>query len=669
MPKSSNKGTDSSSDGIASLSLCSWLRSKVHMRPPDDDEPQDWWFASTAIPLLAATTGPLANLMSIVALVSPWRSNIHWDQSSVDGTPVQVDFGDPRWRLTLIDRCTALNATSLAFGLVGNFFLLCNFTRILRYIIALPLSIFLWMLSMAILIGLTVSMYIYHSPIPPNQTFSQGYWSAVISAILSFLLSLILMVNMLGYFLGHYPQNFALTKDQRTLILQTTAFVVWLAIGGVIFSHAIDISYANAVYFSDVTVLTVGFGDITATNAVGRALIFPYAVIGIIMLGLVVSSVHRFAQEIERQDVLLRHAERKRRAVVRRSGETGSYDQIEYQQRYSRRKPIVSTINAFSWTRGGASPLNLTQMQEERNRFDAMRAIQTETARYQRWTNLVISILVFAIMWTIGAVVFWALEGNLTYLDALYFAFCSLLTIGYGDITPTTNPARPFFVVWSLLAVPTMTVLISKMSDTIVDGYQLATNSVANWTVLPESRQYKAMLSRCWAALKRLFRLFAGKRAPPGSYESELERGRQEQSQSSSRAREQASGIGTGSGPALESLARSPMPSTNQLGQEIACAIQKTIRDAVSGQRKKYSYEEWASFIRLIHLTHPRSGMNQTDGADDAEGIHLVEDEYGLLNWDWIGQRSPLLAEKTEPEWVLDRLCESLVRHLASDAG
>jgi len=34
---------------------------------------RDWWFASTAIPLLAATIGPLANVLSIAALVTRWR--------------------------------------------------------------------------------------------------------------------------------------------------------------------------------------------------------------------------------------------------------------------------------------------------------------------------------------------------------------------------------------------------------------------------------------------------------------------------------------------------------------------------------------------------------------------------------------------------------------------
>lgn len=491
-------------------------------------------------------------------------------------------------------------------------------------------------------------MDVYHSPIPPNQTFSQGYWSAVISAVLYFLLSVILMINMLGYFLGHYPQNFVLTSDQRTLILQTTSFVVWLAIGGVIFCHVIDTSYANAVYFSDITVLTVGFGDITPTTAVGRGLVFPYAVIGIVMLGLVISSIHRFVQQIERQDVLAQHAERKRRAIIRRSDETEPYGEIEYQQRHTRRKPIISTIHAFSWIRPGSSLSKLTQMREERDRFDAMRAVQTETVRYRRWMNLAISIIAFGTMWAVGAVIFWALEDDLTYFQALYFGFTSLLTIGYGDITPTTNASRQFFVVWSLLAVPTMTSLISKMSDTLVDGYKKCTNIVADWTVLPQSGHYRAVISRCSGAMQRI----RGS-APSGYSQSQLERGQEEQTEPSSQARQSGS-------PSLESLAGSPKPTTHRLGQQLVLAIQAAIKDAVSGQRKRYSYEEWVEFIRLIQLTQSKGG----DGEGD-ENIRIDEDEYGLLNWDWIGHHSPLLAEKTEPEWVLDRLCESLGRFVA----
>lgn len=108
---------------------------KFHLRPDDDDQPQDWWFCSTAIPLLAATTGPLANVMSIAALVTSWRNNYNPANPGIDAD--STGFPDPRW-------CLGLNGASLACGFAGNIFLLFNFTRRIRYIVALPVTIILW---------------------------------------------------------------------------------------------------------------------------------------------------------------------------------------------------------------------------------------------------------------------------------------------------------------------------------------------------------------------------------------------------------------------------------------------------------------------------------------------------------------------------------------------
>ena len=108
---------------------------KLRLRPDDDEQPQDWWFASTAIPLLAATTGPLANVMSIAALITSWRVNYDPEHPGVDS--YGAGFTDPRW-------CIGLNAASLVCGCAGNVFLLFNFTRVVRYIIALPMTIILW---------------------------------------------------------------------------------------------------------------------------------------------------------------------------------------------------------------------------------------------------------------------------------------------------------------------------------------------------------------------------------------------------------------------------------------------------------------------------------------------------------------------------------------------
>lgn len=48
------------------------------------------------------------------------------------------------------NRATVLNAISLFCGIVGNAFLLVNFTQIVRYIIALPVTIILWFMAAGI---------------------------------------------------------------------------------------------------------------------------------------------------------------------------------------------------------------------------------------------------------------------------------------------------------------------------------------------------------------------------------------------------------------------------------------------------------------------------------------------------------------------------------------
>lgn len=133
---------------------------------------------------------------------------------------------------------------------MGNLFLLFNFTKRVRYIVALPATIFLCYMASGILIGLTASIAI-HVPPGQNQVYSQGYWHAVIAAVLYMFNSMILMINMAGYFLGHYPQHFNLSDEQRNLILQTMMFFLWLGGGAGVFAQIEGWSYPDALYFCD----------------------------------------------------------------------------------------------------------------------------------------------------------------------------------------------------------------------------------------------------------------------------------------------------------------------------------------------------------------------------------------------------------------------------------
>jgi hypothetical protein len=67
------------------------------------------------------------------------------------------------------------------------------------------------------------------------------------------------------------------------------------------------------------------------------------------------------------------------------------------------------------------------------------------------------------IVLTVGTLVFRRLEGW-SVIDSLYFSVVTLATIGYGDLTPTTDTAKLFSIVYILVGVGILGVFISAVS-------------------------------------------------------------------------------------------------------------------------------------------------------------------------------------------------------------
>ncbi|KAK5729025.1 Potassium channel [Elasticomyces elasticus] len=661
---------------------------KFSLREWDEGEEESWWFASTAIPLLAATIGPLANVTSIAGLVTYWRQcnipgstadNASYCAGNTDVLLAPLDgqsYTDPEW-------CIILNALSLATGLIGNLFLLFNFTNRIRWAIALPVTILSWYIAAGLLIGLTVAMEIYVPPTRPQQGYTQGFTYAIIAACMYMICAMLLMVNMLGYFLGHYPQHFTLTDSQRTLILQTMLFFIWLAGGAAVFWKVEtlygggdqDWSYVNALYFCDVTILTVGFGDLYPTSDIGRGLVFPFSVGGIIMLGLMVSSISKFAGELGSEKVIRRHVERSRTRTIGRTV-TNSMELENRSALFDGIRPVISA--PFPMPQDGEKKIKIVEdpdelkkhrrtptglqsirramtltsparirkpklllLREEKDRFDAMRHIQHDTHQFKRWSALCMSIIAFGVLWCAGAMVFWLCERyaqDMTYFQALYFCYVSLLTIGYGDLAPKSNAGRPFFVFWSLIAVPTMTILVSDLGETVITKFKRGTNDLGKFTLLPQAGAYHGVMKRYPTLASWLQRKVENHQA-----KKRLEEGFQ-----------------TGPTPdeepppmTIDQLA-SDEPSRDELAKRLSIAIRKTADDMKGDSKKRYSYEEWVEFTRLIRFTARNDEDRETDDGEDE----------GLIDWDWIGEKSPMMSKGSEAEFVLDRLCESLNRYI-----
>ena len=268
-------------------------------------------------------------------------------------------------------------------------------------------------------------MHKFRALVGPDQVWSQGFWHAIIATVLYLLASMMLMVNMLGYFLGHYRQHFELTEEQRNLILQTMMFFIWLAGGGGVFAKVEGWAFVDALYFCDVTILTIGFGDIHPTNDISRGLVFPFTVGGIIILGLMVTSIHRFAKELGHENIIRHHVEKRRVSTIEHSV---SID-VEALRRPSiarfrqsisrpfnmhrehstairfdddvlpsfgprptptfRKAPMAATRHHIKRVRTREPKLVL--LYEEKDRFTAMREIQRGTAHFKKWYALTMS--------------------------------------------------------------------------------------------------------------------------------------------------------------------------------------------------------------------------------------------------------------------------------------
>lgn len=520
------------------------------------------------------------------------------------------------------------------------------------------------------------------------------------------------------------------------------------------------------------SVLTIGFGDLYPATDAGRGFLFVFELLGIIQLGLVISSVSRFVSSISSDKIIKAHQKHARESTVGRTvtsekelrerlglppARRGSKDTHKEQQqkrdtatspgpgiegsgaqrrrsslsRYGRLEIVGRTVtfhearpNVSAGGRGAARTSTFSKarekalsrdekmrqdgskkarrhqkrqklllLQEEKDRFEAMREIQDETRRFKQNTSVALSVLAFVLLWCLGALVFMLTEQRilgLSYFQSLYFCFVSLFTIGkvphqsfpknkrygsklikpncrYGDYSPKSNIGRPFFIVWSIFAVPTMTVLIQEMSATVIAAINDWTITVAGFTVMPKKGVFQVMIDKNprlkqWVA-RIIRRKAADKRAREGFQIQDPD--------DTILAPVRLAVSGSGRTEDEEDIAPDATPvaagtsgggkedADDDLVRQLAHSIRNVAHDLHNEPPKRYSFEEWVRFTKLIRFSRCD---RELDLKTVKEKIAEEEDEEGLVEWDWLGEDSPMLADVTEAQWVLDRLCESLNR-------
>ena len=538
--------------------------------------------------------------------------------------------------------------------------------RRLSFSIAQPITILGWFVASILLIAL-VSTSVHTLKVPgENRALTQAFYYAIIAAALYFIIASLMCATVYGAYKDHYPQEFRLSTSQRTLMLQTISFMVYMIGGGAVYSKIEGWKFLDAVYFADFTLLTVGIGDYAPLTHLGRGLLFPYAIGGIVILGLVVGSIRSLVLERGKAKLGSRLIEKKREALLRTMYKKEKKDKL------------IPVTEEKQRTEEG-----LTERQRRKEEFHLMREIQDRASVRQKWTALLISGSAWFVLWFVGAVVFWKAERaqNWSYFQSLYFAYTSLLTIGYGDFTPFSNSGKPFFVFWSLLAVPTLTILISNMGDTIVKGIRDLTLYLGEFTLLPGDVGIRQRLRQLMTKARGK-KIFSGTKThmmdePPGFLSEKNNADEEKAEDLGGAAADRLAGAYEREELKAAGSAKARGDKLDENMHEYHYLLIKEFRNVMKhlneNPPRKYTYDEWAWFLKLMgqdeasarsHRTAPIEIKKPKDEGPEMQQAKIDDHDKSTHAWSWLGNRSPLMGEMEEAEWVLERLSLTLERAL-----
>lgn len=583
----------------------------------------------------------MASAFNICAVAIDWRIHVLPSSSESEGPHIS----DPTWLV-------AINAISLAIALLSNLALLAQMTGWVRFSIASPFTIIGWYVSGFIDIALVIAAK-SHLPLPADSmaTYSQAYYYACFAGAIYILLSIMLSATAYGVFIGHYSNEFKLTLSQRSLMLQTMLYLGYLLAAGAVYSRIESWNYLDSVYYINVTLFTVGFGDISPQTHLGRSLYFPMSIGGILFVGLIIANIRSLVVESASRKISTRMVEKARYKSLR-AGDPS---------------------NGILKLRGihGRRIDGRTELERRGQEFGIMREIKAQAAHDNRIISLTISGICFFILWLVGAVVFWQAEmavggQNWTYFEALYFTWTALLTIGYGDYYPQTNSAKPAFVFWSLLALPTLTVLIGSVGDAMSDFVASSTTWLSEHTSKATSAVKKMKDGK--DGKDKLKKALRDDEEPKDFTTTQAHRDDNFDTLAQAEAFDAIGNLVPDNEIAREIRDRADAKAAGYLYRPyiIMKEMKNVVEHLESSPPRQYTFAEWTWLLKLMGEDESRPEGHRRPGhpRDEDEEIAAPMRTQKHHTWSWMGQESPLMATEDEPKWVLKRLMLVLEKEL-----
>ena len=197
----------------------------------------------------------------------------------------------------------------------------------------------------------------------------------------------------------------------RTFFKSCALLGAYFLLAVLIFSNLEGWSWVDCVYFSIITLMTVGYGDFAPKHWGSRLTLVFFVLISLII---VATSIGEFLEGLVTLEI---RNERARKVLQLKQARVGVFDKLGQKRRW--RSKALGCLAALLTLLG----------------------ISSAIAR--------------------GAV-----QSCQTWADALYFSVVTLSTIGYGDLTPQANPGSKVIVsILALVGVPVFAIVLAKIVE------------------------------------------------------------------------------------------------------------------------------------------------------------------------------------------------------------
>lgn len=252
-----------------------------------------------------------------------------------------------------------------------------------------------------------------------------------------------------------YPYS-DLSVVLQALVLPSTMTFGYVITGALTFMHLEHWTYNESLIFCWTAVTTIGYGDIAPVTNHGRIFFLFYTAAGVSIVTYLLLSIRAVisgkSSDIMKVNLMRVQSLREYSHKQRQKWIDRQIQQQQQQRSSSRQLPLIRrpkrSLTETSTTSNPVAPAPPTVRQRSYSNAsmlstytlsgllgDKDRQIMVQVITHSGVLHMTVILL---LSWFGGAALFCWLENDWSYLDGIYFAFVTQLTIGFGDVVPRT---------------------------------------------------------------------------------------------------------------------------------------------------------------------------------------------------------------------------------------